>query len=112
MGVKDIPLADTPDIFQQAVQTEINYFANCNVSVNVLAIKVYTATPYTDKTVVTTTYKAYIEIGTCMTVVRYEQCSKPEWNYEDTHVNRLTFGDIEIFLQYSRWFNPSYITAK
>jgi hypothetical protein len=110
MEIKDIPLVDTPDIFQQAVQAEMDKFAKHDWQISVLAVKVKTDTPYIDKTVVSTTYKAYLEILNSLTVVSYEHCSKPEWNWRETHVDQLIAGDIEVFLQHSKWFKPPYTT--
>jgi hypothetical protein len=101
MEITPVSLESTPAAFQDEVNKQINLFKDWPLKM--LAIRSITNTPYTDKTIVSTTYKAYFEVMNTMFVVRFEETTKKEWNNLKPSVDTLTIGDIEVFVRNSDW---------
>lgn len=99
MKIKELKLEETPEKFQTAVNKQI--VDNAKYHPKLLVIKAYKNTPYIDKSIVSTIYKAYLEIFNALVVVGHEEISKPEWNNREPWTSELILGDIDIFVRYS-----------
>lgn len=91
MEIKHISIEETPEEFKQAVQYQLDLFAKQRPKI--LTIRAITNTPYIDKTIISTTYKAYLEVLNTMVVVSYDEISKPEWNVLNPRIDSFTIGD-------------------
>lgn len=92
------------DYPEKLVNAVMDYIENHKGS-ELLHYDFYTSTPYKDKSITSTVYRAYILFGNLFEVMRYRTCSKPEWNYDEVDSDSMIAHEIKICFEKSRFFN-------
>jgi len=64
----------------------------------------HTSTPYKDKSITVTNYRAYIVWGNLFEVLRFRTCSNPEWNYDEVSSDSMIMWEIEMCYKKSGMF--------
>ena len=71
----------------------------------ILATSVKETTPFTDKSLIVTTYKVYTEWTNLLSVFWFSVSSHSEFNlYRKVEHDSMIAGDIDVFLEHSSWF--------
>jgi hypothetical protein len=92
-------LDNVPEPLQKRVNEELERFNYAKL----LSVVVMETTPYKDKSIIDTIYKAFIEVANYCYTYTYTVCSKPEWNFSTDKVREsaLNYFEIEEFVKKS-----------
>lgn len=63
----------------------------------------HTSNMYKDKSIISTTYRAYILYGNLFEVMRYTVCSKPEWNFDKVDSDSMIAWEIQVCYEKGGW---------
>jgi len=96
----EITMKDYPE---KLVNTVVEYLENHKGS-ELFHYDSHTSNMYKDKSIVSTTYRAYILYGNLFEVMRYTFCSKPEWNYDKVDSDSMIMHEIEMCFKKSGMF--------
>ena len=64
----------------------------------------HTSTPYKDKSITITNYRAYIVWGNLFEVLRFRICSNQEWNHNEVTSDSMIMWEIEMCYKKSGMF--------
>jgi len=64
----------------------------------------HTSNIYIDKSISTTTYRAYILYGNLFEVIRITECSNPEWNHNEVNSDSMIAWEIKMCFEKSGFF--------
>jgi hypothetical protein len=98
-----IELSQCPDILQDTVN---KYLSEYNTS-KLLCVKTIESTPYKDKSITRSSYRAYVEWANLLSVFNFTTCSKEEWTDTEVREDKMIAGDISEFIKQSWWFKES-----
>ncbi|WP_274362729.1 hypothetical protein [Paenibacillus thermotolerans] len=97
-----IQLDEAPEILQKAVMKSIETMSKYAES-KVLCVTKTISAPYKDKSILCTTYNAYLETVNFLETFRYSECSKTEWTDQEVRKNAMNIGEIMEFVKHSEW---------
>lgn len=98
--MNNINIDECPEEFQNSIQ---KYLVN-HKGAKIHLISTNTSTPYNDKSITRTYYKAYLEWGNLLSVLYYSTCTKEEWSDSSVSEIFMMAGDIDVFIKNSFWF--------